>query len=292
MKIFLDTAEIEEIRTAARWGVLDGVTTNPSLYAKVGGSYDEILQRDLQDHARARSRPRSSPTTSTGCSARVATSPSSPRNIVVKVAMSENGPGGDQPLRRRGHQDQLHPDLQREPGPPRREGRRVSLLSPVRRPARRHQRGRHDRHPRARRDRHASTRSTRRSWPPRSAIRCHVTAGRPRRLPHRDAAVQGPPADGPPPAHRQGHRPVQGATGRRPAPRSPPTPRAEPPAATPTPRTPRPRLHGNDRRWSRGDLFGQFRPDLASVAPGCGSLDRTIVRVHVQHHRGPSSDVE
>ncbi|MFL5643315.1 MAG: fructose-6-phosphate aldolase [Chloroflexota bacterium] len=43
MKIFLDTADIEEIRTAARWGILDGVTTNPTLYAKVGGSYDEIL---------------------------------------------------------------------------------------------------------------------------------------------------------------------------------------------------------------------------------------------------------
>jgi transaldolase len=45
MKIFLDTADIDEIRTAARWGVLDGVTTNPTLYAKVGGaSYDAILQ--------------------------------------------------------------------------------------------------------------------------------------------------------------------------------------------------------------------------------------------------------
>ncbi len=44
MKIFLDTAEIEEIRTAARWGVLDGVTTNPTLYAKVGGSYDDIVK--------------------------------------------------------------------------------------------------------------------------------------------------------------------------------------------------------------------------------------------------------
>ena len=44
MKIFLDTADVEEIRTAARWGVLDGVTTNPSLYAKVGGSYDDILR--------------------------------------------------------------------------------------------------------------------------------------------------------------------------------------------------------------------------------------------------------
>ena len=37
MKIFLDTADIDEIRTVARWGVLDGVTTNPTLYAKVGG---------------------------------------------------------------------------------------------------------------------------------------------------------------------------------------------------------------------------------------------------------------
>ena len=45
MKIFLDTAEIEEIRTAARWGVLDGVTTNPTLYAKVGGSYEDILRQ-------------------------------------------------------------------------------------------------------------------------------------------------------------------------------------------------------------------------------------------------------
>src|ERR671910_910684 len=45
MKIFLDTADIEEIRTVARWGVLDGVTTNPTLYAKVGGSYDDVLRQ-------------------------------------------------------------------------------------------------------------------------------------------------------------------------------------------------------------------------------------------------------
>ena len=42
--IFLDTADIEEIRIAARWGVLDGVTTNPTLYAKVGGSYEDMLE--------------------------------------------------------------------------------------------------------------------------------------------------------------------------------------------------------------------------------------------------------
>src|SRR5690349_16877003 len=44
MKIFLDTADIEEIRTVARWGVLDGVTTNPTLFAKTSGkTYDEVL---------------------------------------------------------------------------------------------------------------------------------------------------------------------------------------------------------------------------------------------------------
>jgi transaldolase len=44
MKLFLDTAEIDDISAAARWGVLDGVTTNPSLFAKVGGSYDDVLK--------------------------------------------------------------------------------------------------------------------------------------------------------------------------------------------------------------------------------------------------------
>ena len=48
MKIFLDTAEIDEIRIAARWGVLDGVTTNPTLFARVGGSYDAVLRQICQ----------------------------------------------------------------------------------------------------------------------------------------------------------------------------------------------------------------------------------------------------
>ena len=45
MKIFLDTADIDEIRTVARWGVLDGVTTNPTLFAKTSGmSYEDVLK--------------------------------------------------------------------------------------------------------------------------------------------------------------------------------------------------------------------------------------------------------
>src|SRR3954468_4815399 len=45
MKIFLDTAEIEEIRTVARWGVPHGVTTSPTLFAKTTGkTYEEVLK--------------------------------------------------------------------------------------------------------------------------------------------------------------------------------------------------------------------------------------------------------
>ena len=43
MKIFLDTASLKEIREAASLGVLDGVTTNPSLLAKETGDPEEIL---------------------------------------------------------------------------------------------------------------------------------------------------------------------------------------------------------------------------------------------------------
>lgn len=37
MHLFLDTASIDDVRRAARWGVISGVTTNPTLLAKEGG---------------------------------------------------------------------------------------------------------------------------------------------------------------------------------------------------------------------------------------------------------------
>ena len=43
MKIFLDTANIDEIREIHAWGILDGVTTNPSLIAKNGGDFIETI---------------------------------------------------------------------------------------------------------------------------------------------------------------------------------------------------------------------------------------------------------
>jgi transaldolase len=41
MKIFLDTANLDEIKTAYGWGVLDGVTTNPTLVAKENANFKE-----------------------------------------------------------------------------------------------------------------------------------------------------------------------------------------------------------------------------------------------------------
>ena len=48
MQLFLDTAAIDEIRTAARWGVVAGMTTNPSLFAEVGGRYEDVLRQICQ----------------------------------------------------------------------------------------------------------------------------------------------------------------------------------------------------------------------------------------------------
>lgn len=44
MKIFLDTANLEELRQAAAWGIVDGVTTNPSLIAKEGRPLEEQIR--------------------------------------------------------------------------------------------------------------------------------------------------------------------------------------------------------------------------------------------------------
>jgi transaldolase len=42
MKFFIDTANIDDIKTALSWGCLAGVTTNPSLYAKTGGKLEDF----------------------------------------------------------------------------------------------------------------------------------------------------------------------------------------------------------------------------------------------------------
>lgn len=48
MKFFLDTAIVDEIREVHEWGILDGVTTNPSLIAKSGRQFEEVLQEIIE----------------------------------------------------------------------------------------------------------------------------------------------------------------------------------------------------------------------------------------------------
>jgi transaldolase len=45
MKFFLDTANLDELRAGARWGIIDGVTTNPSLIAREGVATDEQIRK-------------------------------------------------------------------------------------------------------------------------------------------------------------------------------------------------------------------------------------------------------
>ena len=44
MKIFLDTANLDELRKAAAWGIVDGVTTNPTLIAKEGRAIEDQVR--------------------------------------------------------------------------------------------------------------------------------------------------------------------------------------------------------------------------------------------------------
>jgi len=44
MKLFIDTANVDEIREINEWGVLSGVTTNPSLIAKEGRDFKEVIK--------------------------------------------------------------------------------------------------------------------------------------------------------------------------------------------------------------------------------------------------------
>lgn len=91
MKFFLDTANVDEIRAANAWGILDGVTTNPSLAAKEGRRFREVAAEilDLMDE-----RPVSLETVSTDADgmiheARVVASWAP--NVVVKVPLLPEG---------------------------------------------------------------------------------------------------------------------------------------------------------------------------------------------------------
>jgi transaldolase len=90
MKFFLDTANLDEIRTAARWGIIDGVTTNPSLIAKEGRAIDQQIAAicELVDG------PVSAEVVRTKASEMIADGRELAKihkNVVVKVPMTKDG---------------------------------------------------------------------------------------------------------------------------------------------------------------------------------------------------------
>ena len=99
MKIFLDTADIDEIREAASLGLLDGVTTNPSLVAKQGREFHAVLREivSLVDG------PISAEVTTTDAPAMVAQGRELAKlhpNVVVKVPLTREGLKACRELRR------------------------------------------------------------------------------------------------------------------------------------------------------------------------------------------------
>ena len=90
MRLFLDTADIDEIREINRWGVLSGVTTNPSLVAKEGEEPDliwkEILETVHGDISLETTEPEADAMYEQG----VSLSQMAP-NAVVKVPMTPDG---------------------------------------------------------------------------------------------------------------------------------------------------------------------------------------------------------
>ena len=44
MQFFLDTANLDQIKEAASWGIIDGVTTNPSLVSKENMKFEELIK--------------------------------------------------------------------------------------------------------------------------------------------------------------------------------------------------------------------------------------------------------
>lgn len=90
MKIFLDTANVEQIREANSWGIIDGVTTNPTLMAQEKRPYEQIVKEivSIVDG------PISAEAMCTECNDIVKESKALAKihkNIVVKIPMSVEG---------------------------------------------------------------------------------------------------------------------------------------------------------------------------------------------------------
>lgn len=101
MRFFLDTANLEEIRTAASWGILDGVTTNPTLVVKEGREH----RAQIEEICRVVSGPVSVETTTADADGMIRegeTFATWAPNVVVKVPVTPDGMRALRALRAKG----------------------------------------------------------------------------------------------------------------------------------------------------------------------------------------------
>ena len=101
MQLFLDTANVEEIREIAAWGILSGVTTNPSLIAREGRDFREVINEicDIVDG------PISAEVISTereGMLREARENAGWHENVVVKIPMGKLEPGALPSLQKEG----------------------------------------------------------------------------------------------------------------------------------------------------------------------------------------------
>lgn len=90
MEFFIDTGDIEEIKSAHKWGFIDGVTTNPSLVAKTGVQQPELIKQisEIVDG------PISAEVISTEADGMIAEGKELAKihsNVVIKIPMTEEG---------------------------------------------------------------------------------------------------------------------------------------------------------------------------------------------------------
>ena len=91
MRLFLDTANIDEIREAVGWGVISGVTTNPTLVAREQGrTFAEIL-REITDIVPGPVSAEAISLDAPGMIAEARTLAAAAENIVVKIPMTPEG---------------------------------------------------------------------------------------------------------------------------------------------------------------------------------------------------------
>ncbi len=90
MKIFIDTANVDEIRKANDWGVIDGVTTNPTLVAKEHRNFEDVVH-EIISIVNGPISVEVISTDSEGMVAEAETFAKMSSNIVIKVPITEEG---------------------------------------------------------------------------------------------------------------------------------------------------------------------------------------------------------